>query len=211
MTTQNHDFECPHCGQRLSGTEDHFGKTVRCPKCNTDFVVPSPQRNRPVSLRAIIPTKVQRSPLLNPRIVSIAFFVVTVAGGAFYIVRRGASPATIPPVAATTPGSTVVPSESVVKGSTPPPKLTEDTKSRVLNFIEKGSKLTALTDQGVSFISFSDQLAEVKSVWQTLTLVSWPETWTREKANFESAIEGWDLAKQMWERKNNKPSDPNGT
>ena len=59
-----------------------------------------------------------------------------------------------------------------------PPKSTisDDTKSRVLNFIEKASKLAAMTDQGVAFTPFSDQLAEVKSVWQTLTIVNWPET-----------------------------------
>jgi len=60
---------------------------------------------------------------------------------------------------------------------TPPkPTISDDTKSRVLNFIEKASKLAAMTDQGVAFTPFSDQLAEVKSVWQTLTIVNWPET-----------------------------------
>lgn len=92
---------------------------------------------------------------------------------------------------------------------TPPkPTISEDTKSRVLNFIEKASKLAAMTDQGVAFTPFSDQLAEVKSVWQTLIIVNWPETWNRERANFESAIEGWSLAKEIWERKITMSSNP---
>jgi len=209
MTTQPLHIECPSCGQRLSGTAEHVGTTVSCPSCNTDFVVPAPQRKAPATSRAELPVTTQRNPLLIPLIALTTLFVVTVAGGAFYFGRRSA-PHTTPQPAAATPESVQATAQPVPATPAHPPKPTvsEDTKARVLNFIEKATKLTAMTEQGVAFTPFTDQLAEVKSVWQTLTLINWPETWNREKANFESAIEGWGLAKEIWERKLKMSSDP---
>jgi hypothetical protein len=34
------DFDCPHCGQNLSGPEDLAGQTIDCPVCNKSFVIP---------------------------------------------------------------------------------------------------------------------------------------------------------------------------
>lgn len=33
-------FDCPHCGQNLSGPEDLAGQTIDCPVCNQSFVIP---------------------------------------------------------------------------------------------------------------------------------------------------------------------------
>jgi hypothetical protein len=33
-------FECPHCQQHISTDEDYSGKTVQCPTCGGEFVVP---------------------------------------------------------------------------------------------------------------------------------------------------------------------------
>jgi hypothetical protein len=174
MTTQSFHFDCPRCGQRLSGTAEHVGVTISCPSCNHDFAVPSPQREAPVTSRANSPTTTQRNPLFIPLIALAALFVITVAGGGFYFGRRSA------PQAASVAAPALTPEPIPATPPTPPkPTISEDTKSRVLNFIEKASKLAAMTDQGVAFTPFSDQLAEVKSVWQTLTIVNWPETWNR--------------------------------
>lgn len=82
----------------------------------------------------------------------------------------------------------------------PRPIMSEGTKSRVLGFIEKASKLEAMTDQGLNYKSFCEQLAEVKSSWDTLSIV-WPESWMDEKDTFKLAIKGWDDAKSLWEHK----------
>lgn len=40
----SYKFHCIHCQQRIAAEEDCSGKTVQCPTCGADFVVPQPPR-----------------------------------------------------------------------------------------------------------------------------------------------------------------------
>jgi hypothetical protein len=176
----------------------------------------SQQREAPSKRRAEFPIATPRNPFLIPFIILAVLFIIAVGGGAFYIGRRGvtpqvtlSSPTPIPAISEATPTPEI--SEAtpmpVVPTPQPTPAISEDTKSRVLDFIEKAAKIDNMTAQGVTYTQFTDQLAEVKSAWQTLTLVSWPETWGKEKAEFESAIDGWNLANEIWGKQIEVSSD----
>jgi hypothetical protein len=169
--------------------------------------VPANQREAPGKQRAEFQSTTPRNPLLVPFAILAALFILAIAGGAFYIGRRGvlpqatlSSPAPTPSITETTPIPVTATPQS-------PPAISEETKARVLDFIEKAAKLDNMADQGVEFAPFSDQLAEVKSAWQTLTLAGWPETWSQEKAQLESAIDGWTLANDIWGEKIQRISD----
>ena len=135
-----------------------MGVTVSCPNCNIHFVVPLPPSETSVTSRTELLQTKQRNPLLLPIIALATLFVVTVVAGAFYLSRRSSEPSA---GSASMPGGSTerMPTTSAQSSR---PSISEDTKSRVLNFIEKPSKLAAMTDQGVAFTPFSDQLAEVR-------------------------------------------------
>jgi len=42
----DYKFECIHCGQRMSATDDLFGTKSVCPSCNRPFVIPFPNSTR---------------------------------------------------------------------------------------------------------------------------------------------------------------------
>ena len=155
------------------------------------------QSSRSSSQRKQAYRKPKRNSLFLP-IIGVSVLLV-IATGFFFIQQgdyhafKGKSLAVVTAVASARPAP-IIPAP-------PKPRISDDTRSRVLNFVEKGSKLSTMTQQGVAFTPFSDQLTDVKSSWETLAVIGLPETWNRERTVLESAIEGWTLAKEIWERK----------
>jgi DNA-directed RNA polymerase subunit RPC12/RpoP len=45
-------LECPHCGERFPATDDIWGRTIACPNCGGDVIVP--ERPRPAKEARVI-------------------------------------------------------------------------------------------------------------------------------------------------------------
>ncbi len=73
-------------------------------------------------------------------------------------------------------------------------------KTDLETFLQQGDKLNYLTEQGVSYMQFKDQLVEVKVSYRAIG-EQWPDSLALEKQFFEQAIEGWDLTLEVWEYK----------
>jgi hypothetical protein len=130
-------------------------------------------------------------------------------GGIYFInTRRASTPQSIPSNQTAAVSPATIPTTPQPPPPPQKPTISEDTKTRVLSLTEKGAKLRTMTEQGIAFTPFKDQLAEVKSASETLSLVGWPPTWNHEQANFESAIEAWNLAIDIWEAKLRADRDP---
>ena len=48
---------CPHCDKRLRLSDEHAGKTIRCPACKQTFLVEAPEAPRPTTSRQSEPRK----------------------------------------------------------------------------------------------------------------------------------------------------------
>ena len=68
----------------------------------------------------------------------------------------------------------------------------QDFKSNANEFLREGEKLIIMTDQGVSYDNYKDQLAEVKTTYSLLE-EDWPPSLETAKGDFDKAIQGWDL------------------
>jgi len=67
-------------------------------------------------------------------------------------------------------------------------------------FIEAGSRLTSLGQQGVNFSSYSDQLATVKSRFD-LIKDAWPKNYAGSaRTDFDEAINAWSGAHILWKK-----------
>ena len=58
------ELQCPHCDKRLKLSDEHAGKTIRCPACKQTFVVEARDAPRPATGRQAEPRK---SPTAEPR------------------------------------------------------------------------------------------------------------------------------------------------
>ena len=78
-------------------------------------------------------------------------------------------------------------------GAAQDPQFAADMRS----FLLEGEKLSALTQQGVSILEYRNQLANVKAI-HSLLAGRWPSDFASEESTFDRAVEGWDLALQVW-------------
>jgi len=84
---------------------------------------------------------------------------------------------------------------------------TDQQKTAIISFIEKGARLQSLTSQGVNIGTFSSELASVTAAWDTLKNTNWPESFNDEKELVEKAIAGWNIVQINWNAKI-KESEP---
>jgi len=68
----------------------------------------------------------------------------------------------------------------------------KDFKTNANEFLREGEKLTIMTEQGVSYDKYKDQLTEVKIAYSLLE-EDWPSSLETTKVDFDKAIQGWDL------------------
>lgn len=88
------------------------------------------------------------------------------------------------------------------------PRMSDDFKLKISDLLKEGSTLNALTEQGVSFVNFGEQLAITKGAFDLANSV-WPEKYNPEaKDLFEKAFTGWNLALTLWNDKINKYDNP---
>jgi len=74
--------------------------------------------------------------------------------------------------------------------------------------LEEGATLTAMTEQGVNYANFGQQLAKVKGAYDLAT-ASWPSDFSPDaKGKFDKAFEGWNLTYYLWGLKIGKKDNP---
>ena len=97
---------------------------------------------------------------------------------------------------------------AVLVSCTPKPKISDALKEQLTRMLEEGTTLMAMTEQGVNYTDYRQQLAEVKGAYD-LASATWPPDFASDaRENFEKAFEGWDLALYLWELKIGDKDNP---
>jgi hypothetical protein len=90
----------------------------------------------------------------------------------------------------------------------PDPTISPAFISQLNQFLQLGSELNTATGQGINFANFSDRLAAVGGAYD-LAAAAWPDAFPEDsKADFEAALEGWELAKHLWGLSINDSDNP---
>ena len=158
-------FECPRCGEHLSGTPDQIGSSVRCPTCGHSFAVPSPPETRSTPIRhSQTPS---RNPLLLPLIGVSALLILGLATASLLILRRSHHPAEITPSATPMTVAEVQRVREEVERlksaqSSASPIATPATESPdYQNFLRVARRLMTTIESGSSFQDFHGRVADV--------------------------------------------------
>lgn len=92
------------------------------------------------------------------------------------------------------------------------PSMSDDLKAKINKVLEDGSTLNAMTEQGVNFSNFGQQLAKTKGDYD-LAVAVWPDNVAPEtKKAFDQAFIGWNYAYYLWDLKigdKDTPTEPN--
>jgi hypothetical protein len=104
MESNTYTFECPHCGQRMSGKPGDAGASAPCPACGKSFTIPAPLR----------PAGAARNPLLLPLLGISAILLVALGAAGVLFLRRDAAP---PP--ASQPARDSLPASNPASGAQP--------------------------------------------------------------------------------------------
>ncbi len=102
---------------------------------------------------------------------------------------------------ATAPTDTPAPTHTQTIATTP--TLSDLIKSQVLKFVEGATKLKSMTTEGVNFVNYSEQLAEVNGAYELLIAIWGGDIDITTKENIEKALEGWGNARLLWDLKIN--------
>lgn len=110
------------------------------------------------------------------------------------------------------PVAPAVPTPTIEPTVTPWPTPTESFKSQLTNFLQAGSKINALAEQGVTFSELRQEVATAKSLYDLL-VETWPKGLPKDDlTHFETAFDGWNLTTYLWNLKinnNDEPVEPN--
>lgn len=110
-------------------------------------------------------------------------------------------------LAACSPASTPTPEPT----ATPVP-IPAEFKMQLNDFLKSGSKVIALSDQGVTFTELRTNVADVKGAYDLLTS-TWPDNLAKDSlVEFEGAFKAWSLTLDLWNLKidqRDEPVEPN--
>jgi hypothetical protein len=85
--------------------------------------------------------------------------------------------------------------------------LTNAFRDNLRKFVEQGSRLAALTEQGVTFDRFGDQLASATATHDLLES-TWPKSYKADaKQEFAETVIGWKIVHQLWSMHNRSERD----
>jgi len=80
----------------------------------------------------------------------------------------------------------------------PSPTLDVNFKRQLGSFLDGGLKLKSLTNKGVNYSDYSEQLKATKVSFE-LACAMWPSDFALDaKNNFTKALEGWGMALDLW-------------
>lgn len=82
-------------------------------------------------------------------------------------------------------------------------------RDQLMKFLESGSQMKALSEQGLSYIELRAALADVRGKWD-LTKSTWPKELDTLVTvdSFEKSIEAWDACLDLWKLKIDKKDNP---
>lgn len=81
------------------------------------------------------------------------------------------------------------------------PEISETFKEQLMRFLEEATTLNAMTEVGVSYLNYQQQLGKAAGAYQ-LASVSWPPNFAPKARNsLDKAFEGWELALELWSLK----------
>ena len=90
-------------------------------------------------------------------------------------------------------------------------------RTQLFKFMDEANKIKALVSQGASQGEFASQLVNVKAAYDSAQTLWPPDLSPTVRAEFEQAIDGWDLALKLWRLKvldseltssRNEPAEP---
>lgn len=158
-------FECPRCGEHLSGTPDQIGSSVRCSTCGHSFAVPSPPEPRSTPIRHS--QTLSRNPLLLPLLGVSALLILGLATASFLILRRSHHPVEITPSATPMTVAEVQRLREEVERlksaqRSAPPAVTPAAESPdYQNFLRVARRLMTAIESGTSFQDFHQRAVDV--------------------------------------------------
>ena len=85
----------------------------------------------------------------------------------------------------------------------PTPTLSDLFKTQVVRFVEEASRLKSITEQGVNFVEYSQQLSEIRSIYDILDSLWVDDFEVKTQENVQKAIESWECAYLLWDLKIN--------
>ena len=85
----------------------------------------------------------------------------------------------------------------------PTPTVSALFKIQGLKLVEEATKLKSMTTQGVNFVDYSAQLAEVNGIFELLKSLWGDDFELSTKENIVNAFQGWNLAHKLWDLKIN--------
>jgi len=145
MESATYNFNCPHCGQQISGEPSHAGTEVNCPGCGQTFTVPSPAR----------PVSAARNPLVIP-LVAVSVLLVAALGAAGVLWTNRDHAATV---------SVAVPKSLVSPATETPPKSAEPTSfEAVAGHLDQGGSLYFYVDTVQWLAGLSKQMDSFRDV-----------------------------------------------
>ncbi len=81
-------------------------------------------------------------------------------------------------------------------------------RQQFTRIVEEGTKLNSMTEQGVNYGDFNDQLAEVRGAYD-LAVAEWPAGFApKAKLDLAQAFKGWELTSDLWALKIGKKDNP---
>ena len=180
---------CTQCGAVNEVPPHYIGQKVKCTVCAGDYVA------QPITAPPKRNSSGQRK-MLVIALVSVAVLGIAV-GGYFAFLSDGSS------------RNQQAQSESSQPGKIKKLKVSALFRDQLMKFLESGSQMKALSEQGLSYIETRSALADVRGKWD-LTKSTWPdELDTMVTADsFEKSIEAWDACLDLWKLKIDKKDNP---
>ncbi len=109
--------------------------------------------------------------------------------------------------ASPTPTPTPTPTPSAT--ATPDkPTIPDSFKTQLTSFLQAGSKINALSDQGITYNELRQEVAAAKGMYDLL-VSTWPDRLSKDsQRDFDDAFTAWNLTTRLWNMKIQESDEP---
>jgi len=181
---------CPQCSFQQDVPDHYLGRQIRCRQCGTDFIA-----------KVATPAASKVATRSSKKWIVVGAVIGGIIGGSYMFSRER-------------PKSVEIQSTNnkVTEVQVKRVEVSEMFRSQMLKFLESGSKMKALSEQGVSYNETRDALANVRAAWD-MTNTLWPaDLDSTSKDFFKKSINAWDSCIDLWKLKideKDMPTAPN--
>jgi hypothetical protein len=178
---------CPQCGSQQDVPDHYLGRQIKCRQCSHEFTA---------KVATLTAGKVAARSSKTWIVVG-AIAGALIAGGGYTFLRERPKPVAI-----------LSTNNKVTEVEVKRVEVSEMFRSQMLKFLESGSKMKALSEQGVSYNETRDALANVRAAWD-MTRTMWPSDLNSTSTDFfEKSIKAWDSCLDLWKLKLEKKDMP---